>query len=220
MPWPLALLGGSVVFAVLITELWFVALPRRVRRAWEGYAVVGNPEMKRWVAGTGTQVPTSVPAMRRWLQRNPDRPEMRWARAELLMITGELSEARSAAEGIPVSTAQDRFDRHAVLVYLDWVEGGDPDFEALRLDAETVGQPGSAERLVARGEATIAVARDLAASGGDWMARLIELRDEAGPAAGRMLREDTRRAFYPRLLAFGLVVSGLVLLVSGLVGSF
>lgn len=217
VPWPVGLLAGSVTFAVLTAELWSVALPRRLRMAWEGYAAVLSPEVKRWVAMTGTQVPTSLRAVRQWLQHNPDRPETRWARAQLLIITGDLVEARAAIEGMPLPTARDRFDQSALRVYLDWVAGGDPDFEALRAEAETVGEPGSAERLWARGEAAIAVARDTASRGGDWMAPLIALREEAGPVAGRMLRADIRRANYPKLLLTGLVVSGIALLLSGVV---
>ena len=215
LPWPIGLLAGSVIFAVLITELWFVAMPRRLRGAWEGYAALGSPEMKRWTATTGTRVPTSLRAMRRWLQRNPDLPETRYARAELLIVTGDLAGARVAIEAMPIHTDWDRFEQHALRVYLDWVAGGDPDFEGLREEAETVGEPGSAEPFQARGEATVAVARETAASGGDWMAALIAIREEAGPNAGRMWRADTRRAFYPRLLPVGLFVAGVGSLLAG-----
>jgi hypothetical protein len=218
VPWPIALLAGALIFAALITELWLVAMPRGVRQAWEGYAALGSPEMKRWIAETGTRVPTSLRAMRRWLQRNPDRPETRWARAELLIIMGDLAGARVAIEGMPLHGASDRFEQHSLRDYLDWVEGEEPDFEALRAEAETVGEPGSAERFKARGTATIAVARDTAATGGDWMAPLIAIREEAGPVAGRMLRADIRRAFYPKLLPVGLFLSGVALLLGGIIG--
>jgi len=219
VPWPIGLLAGSVIFAVLTAELWSVALPRRLRKAWEGYAGVGSPEMKRWIAMTGTRVPTSPRAMRRWLQRNPDRPETRWARAELLILTGDLDAARVAIDGMPLNNARDRLEQQSLRVYLDWVAGGDPDLEALRAAAETVGEPGSAERLWACGAAAIAEARDIAANGRDWMAPLIALREEAGPIAGRMLRADIRRANYPKLLLMGLVISGVALLLGGVVSA-
>jgi len=217
LPWPIGLVAGSVVFAVIGVELGYVAIPRRVRRAWEGYAVVGNPETKRWISSTGTRVPASLPTLRRWLEQNPERPETRWARAQVLLITGDLTESRAVVERMPITTDWDRFEQHTLRVYLDWVEGADPDLEALRAHAETVGAPGSAERLAARGKATIAVARDMAAARGDWMAPLIALRDEAGPVADRLLRGDLRRGTYRWFLLFGLIACGFVLLTSGLI---
>ena len=217
LPWPIGLLAGSVIFAVLITELWFLAMPRRLRKAWEGYAALGNPEVKRWTAATGTTVPTSLRAMRHWLYGNPDRPETRFARAALLIMTGDLVGARATVDTMPLHTDWDRFEQHALRVYLDWVAGGDPDFKALGAEAEKVGEPGSAERRQARGEATVAVVRDTAALGGDWMPPLIAIREEAGPVAGRMWRADIRRAFYPRLLPVGLFVVGVGLLLAGVI---
>ena len=217
VPWPVGLLAGTVVFAVIAVELGYVTIPRRVRRAWEGYAVVGNPAMKRWVALVGTPVPATLPAMHRWLERNPEKPDTRWARAELLLLTGDLTEARAVTERMPIVTEWDRFEQQSLRVYLEWVEGGDPDFDALRAQAETVGEPGSAERLAARGEAVIASARALAASGGDWKAPLTALRDEAGTGADGLLREDLRRASYRPFLLFGLVLSGVILLLGGLI---
>lgn len=121
-------------------------------------------------------------------------------------------------ERMVVDTDLDRFTQHSLRVYLEWVEGADPDYEALRAHAETVGDPQSAERLEARGEAVIAVARDLASSGGDWMAPMIAFRDAAGPVADRVLRDDLRRISYRAYLLYGLIASGFVLWTTGLFG--
>jgi hypothetical protein len=217
LPWPVALIAGTVVFAFIGVELNYAAIPRRLRRAWEGFAVVGNPGMKRWLALVGTPVPHSLPGIRRWLERSPERPEIRWARAEGLLLIGELAEARAVIDRMPIVTPFDRFEQQTLRAYLDWIEGGKPDFDALRAGAETVGEPGSSERLTARGQVVLAVARDLAASGGDWMAPLIALREEAGPAADGLLREDLRRVAYPRYLLYGLIVSSGALLGSGVI---
>jgi hypothetical protein len=217
LPWPLGLVVGTVVFAVVGVELSYLAIPRRVRSAWEGFAVVGNPGMKRWLAVVGTPVPNTLPKIRRWLERTPERPEIRWARAEGLLLVGDLAESRAVVERMPIDTPSDRFEQQALFAYLDWIEGGNPDFDALRDAAETIGEPGSAERTAARGQAIVAVARDQAASGGDWMAPLIALRDEVGPAAGGLLREDLRRTAYTYYLSYGLVVSSVALLGSGLI---
>ncbi|MEO8639565.1 MAG: hypothetical protein ABI458_06600, partial [Chloroflexota bacterium] len=218
LPWPVGLIAGTVLFAVIGVELNYLAIPRRVRKAWEGFAVVGNPATKRWFALVGTPVPTTLPRIRRWLERDPERPETRWARAEGLLLIGDLAESRAVVERMPIDTPSDRFEQQALFAYLDWIEGGDPDFDALRDEAETIGEPGSAERIAARGQAVLAVARDRAASGGDWMAPLIALRDEAGPAAAGLLREDLRRVAYPWYLLYGLVVSSVTLLASGQIG--
>jgi hypothetical protein len=217
VPWALGLVAGTLSFAVIAVELGYLAIPPRLRRAWQAHALVAQPQTKRWISTTGTPVPASLPAMRRWIERNPERPEARWARAEILIITGALPEARDVIERMAIDTDLDRFTQHNLRIYLDWVEGADPDYEALRAHAERVGDPGSPERLEARGEAVIAVARDLAASGGDWMAPMIAFRDAAGPVADRVLRNDLRRVTYRAYLLYGLVASGVVLWTSSLI---
>jgi hypothetical protein len=217
LPWPVGLVAGAVVFAVIAVELGYLAIPPRLKRAWQAHALVAKPQTKRWTETTGTSVPATLPALRRWLERNSEQPHMRWARAEVLIITGDLAEAQSVIDRIVPDSDLARFEQHALRVYLSWVEGADPDYEALREDAETVGDPGSAERMEARGEAAFAIARDLAASGGDWMAPLIAYRDAAGPAAGRVLRDDLRRVGYRAYLVYGFVACGFVLLTTGLI---
>ena len=215
LPWPVALVGGTVVYAVVAAELWQVAMPRRVRGAWEGFTLVANPETKRWLETTRTSIPRTRRAMQQWLQRNPDRPETRWARAQLLVAVGDLDEARGVAQAMPVKSDWDRFEQRTLLEHIEWVAGGETDLDALREQAETVGEPGSAERRTARGEVALAVARDLAVSGGDWMAPLKALRDEAGPAvAARLFREESRRHLYPQLLLVGGAFSAFLVLAS------
>ena len=215
LPWPIGLVAFGVADAVIAVELGYLVIPPRVKRAWQAHALVAKPQTERWNAATGTSVPASLPAIRRWLQRNPERPETRWARAEALIIAGDLPEARGVIERMPVDTDFERFYQHAMRVYLDWVEGADPDYEALRAHAEAVGEPGSPERMEARGEAMIAVARDRAASGGDWMAPMIAYRDQAGPAADHVLRDDLRRVWYRAYLPVGLITATIVLVTTG-----
>jgi hypothetical protein len=218
LPWPVGLVVGTVVFAVVGVELNYLAIPRRVRSAWQGFAVVGNPGTKRWLAVVGTPVPNSLPKIRQWLERTPERPDIRWALAEGLLLIGDLAESRAVMERMPIDTPSDRFEQRSLFAYLDWIEGGNPDFDALRDEAKTIGEPGSEERMAARGRAVLAVARDLAASGGDWMAPLIALGGEAGPAAAGLLREDLRRVAYPWYLRYGLIVSSVALFTSGQIG--
>ena len=217
LPWLVGLVAFGVADAVIAVELGYLVIPPRLKRAWQAHALVAKPQTERWTAATGTAVPATLPAIRRWLQQHPERAETRWARAEALIIAGDLAEARGVIERMPADTDFERFYQHAMRVYLDWVEGADPDYEALRSHAETVGEPGSAERLEARGEAMIAVARDLAASGGDWMAPMIAYRNQAGPAADRVLRDDLRRVWYRAYLPVGLFMATIVLWTTGLI---
>jgi hypothetical protein len=219
LPWPLVLVLGSVVYAVVAVELWMLSMPRRVRRAWEGFTLVSNPETKRWMETTGAPIPRTLRAMRRWLEGTPDRPETRWVRSQLLVTVGDLAEARAVAQAMPLNSDWDRFEQRTLLEHIAWVEGRETDLDGLRQQAETVGEPGSIERLTARGEVTLAIARDLAASGGDWKAPLAALRDEAGTElAGRLFRQESRRHLYPQLLVFGAAFSGFVVLASLLTG--
>ena len=64
--------------------------------------VAGGPELRRWRAMTGSSVPTTYAAMRRWLRDNPDRPATRWARAEMLAITGDYAQARNVVDEMPI----------------------------------------------------------------------------------------------------------------------
>jgi hypothetical protein len=219
LPWPLALVLGPVAYAVVASELWQVAMPKRVRGAWEGFTLVANPETKRWQETTRTPIPRTYRAMRDWLNRNPDRPETRWARAQLLTAVGDLAEAGSVAEAMPLKSDWDRFEQRTLVEHIEWVAGRETDLDALRQHAETVGEPGSTERLRARGEVSLAIARDLADSGGDWMAPLKTLRDEAGPElAGRLFRQESRRHLYPQFLVVGAAFSALIVLASLLTG--
>ncbi|HTE64961.1 MAG TPA: hypothetical protein VK736_01720, partial [Candidatus Binatia bacterium] len=168
---------------------------------------------------TRSPIPRTARAMRQWLQRNPDRPETRWVRAQLLTAVGDLVEARSVAEAMPLNSDWDRFEQRLLLEHIEWVSGGEPDLEALRQHAETVGEPDSPERMTARREVTLAIARDLAVSGGDWMAPLKALRDEVGPAvAGRLFREESRRHLYPQVLLIGGIFSAFLVLAAFVTG--
>ena len=216
--WPLAWLGAAAVYTVIGTELFYFVLSPRLRRAWEGFAAIGNPEMKRWRAVTGTQVPNSLPAMRKWLRDNPDRPESRWARAELQATLGDLAEARESALAMPLSADADRYEQRALLAWFGWLDGGELDFDSLQAEAESIGEPESRERLDARGRVLLARARDQAVRGGDWIGSLEELRALHGEDAAPLLREDLRRARYRAEAPVALVVAGAIMLLSGLAG--
>lgn len=215
VPWPVVLVLGTGFFAIVGSELSYLALPTRIRLAWEGWSMVGDPEMKRWQATVAKQIPMGTAAVQRWLEANPETPENRWARSELLVIAGQMDEARAVAERLPDSNEWERFERAAQIRFVDWVEGHDVDLDQFEAMAETVGQSASQERWLARAMVASARARNIAVSGGDWTAPLIDLRRGAGPLADGLLRAELRRRTYPMMLIVGLPFVGLIVLGSG-----
>jgi hypothetical protein len=211
VPWPVTWIVAAIVYAVIGTELFYFAIPRRLRRAWEGIALVGSPGMKRWRRESGTRVPTSKRAMEAWLHDTPDRPGLRWARAEAQATLGDLDAARASALAMPIDRDSDRFEQRALLFWIEWLGGDDGDLEALATEAETVGLLDSPDRTEARGRVATARARQLTISGGDWKQPLEQLASEHGEAA-TLLRDDLRRTRYRIELIMGPLVAGAIIL--------
>jgi hypothetical protein len=216
MPWPVTWLASAAAYTVIGVELFYYAIGRRLRGAWEGMAIIGSPEMKRWHQMTGTQVPTTPDKMRAWLRDVPDQPEIRWARADLQATLGELDAARESANGMLVETDADRFEQRTTLAWIDWLGGADEDLDALAAEAETVGDPSSEERADARARVALARARHLAVDGGDWKRPLQELSDSRGKVGSALLQQDLRRARYRVEPIVALFLTGVVILLSKL----
>jgi hypothetical protein len=214
-PWPVTWIVGTAVYAIIATELFYFAIAPRLRQAWEGMSLVGRPEMDRWRAETGTPVPTTAAAMRRWLADVPDRAETRWARAELQATLGDLDAARRTATEMPLPGDADRFEQRSLLNWFDWLAGGEQDLDTLDAEAASVGDPASPERRIATGRAALARARDLATSGGDWKQPLIDY--SSAHAGIGFLRADLRRARIRAEVMVGLILVGVVVLMSNLV---
>ena len=162
LPWPLTVLGGALLFMVVSTELWYLVFPGEARKSWSGFAYVGHLEQDRWRSTTGTEPPNTAKKFKEWLRDNVERPETRWAHAEMLAVVGRLDEARAMAQRIEADTPTEVYDRNAMLDYIEWIDGREIDFDARRREADTIGMPGSRERLFARGLAAIALARERA----------------------------------------------------------
>ena len=216
VPWPVTWIAASAVYAVIGTELFFYAIPRRLRRAWAGTAIVGSPEMKRWQRETGTPVPVTAAKMRAWLDKGPDRPDIRWARAELQATLGELEAARESVRGMALKTDIDRFDQRALLAWIDWLGGADEHLDELQALAEQVGLPGSDERAEALAKVALARARQLATDGGNWKEPLERLTRERGSLGEGLLQGDLRRARYRVEPLLGLFLTGGLILLSQL----
>jgi hypothetical protein len=210
LPWPVVLVAGTATFALLGVELSSIVMPARIRRAWEGWSIIGDAELKRWRAAFGMPVPLGTAAVQRWLEGHPETPENRWALPELLVIAGRMEDARAVIQRFPESTAWQRFERANQSGFVDWVEGRDIDLDRHEAEAETVGEPESAERWLARAMVASARARDLAFRGGDWAEPLIDVRLRSGHLADNLLRNELRRRSYPTMLVVGVVFVGLV----------
>ena len=218
VPWPLIVLGAALLYMVVSTELWYLAFPADARGAWAGFAYVGHIEQERWRATTGTEPPHSDPMFRQWLNDNVERPETRWAHAELLAVVGRLDEARAMAERIEADTPAEAFDRDSMLTYIDWIDGQQIDFDQRIRLAETIGAPGSQERLFARGAAALALARERAATRGDWMTPLRDFARETGQLGWAYFRHDTRRRRMTATFLLGLLVGLLFTVPATLLG--
>lgn len=216
VPWPVTWLAAAAVYAVIGVELFYYAIGRRLRGAWEGMAIIGSPEMQRWQQTTGTQVPTTPDKMRRWLRDMPDNPEIRWARADLQATLGELDAARESVNGMLVQTDADRFEQRSTLAWIDWLGGADEDVDALAGEAETVGEPDSEERADARARVALTRARHLAVEGGDWKRPLQELSYSRGKLGSTLLQQDLRRVRYRVEPMVALFLTGGVVLLSSL----
>ena len=218
IPLPGLLADATALVTVIVAgALWGHLIPRGLRPAWEGFSMIGSLEMKRWQEVTRSPVPTNAAAMRAWLGRNPDRPEIRPMRAELHATLGELDAARQAAETMQVGSEAERSQQRFLIAWIDWLDGRDPDFDALAAEAEAVGAPDSQERAEARGQLAVARARAAAVRGEDWKAPLESYLAQSASAAPPALQEDLRRARFRVELPIGLIVSGAIVLLSNLV---
>jgi hypothetical protein len=210
IPWPLVVPVAALGYMFIGTEAWYLAYPPHARPAWEAFAFLGNADMQRFRDETGTDVPNTERRIHAWLRDNPERPETRWARAELLAVVGRVEEARTTAARIEARTEDEIRRRDETVDYIDWISGKDLDFHAIRKRAEAAGEPGSLERRLARGSAAIALARDLAAKDGDWQTPLADLRSEIGAAGWAAFRRDTYRRRLTMTFVVGLVMAALM----------
>jgi len=218
--WPLVVLGAALLYMVVSTELWYLSFPVEARAAWTGFAYVGHIEQERWRAATGTEPPHSDKMFRQWLSDNVERPETRWAHAELLAVVGRLEEARTMATRIEADTPAEAFDRDSMLTYIDWIDGQQVDLEERIRLAETICAPGSPVRLFARGAATLALARERAATHGDWMTPLKDFARDTGNRGWGYFRQDTRRRRMTATFWLGLLVGLLFTVPAMLLGGY
>jgi hypothetical protein len=203
---------------VLGSAAWVVVRRPRDRRSWEAFTWLGEWELDRYVAMVGgTPLPTAQD-FRRWLRVNPDRPETRWIRYELLLMDGHIDEAGAIAAAMPADTPYERAERAAALAAVDWRRGGDGDPSAVRSAALDVLPADGDERLrvevmVAIGSVREAIARAAADPGRP----LRDVRDRLGTRADRVIWSALRVRVWPRFLRTAVMVVGVLVVLDRLV---
>lgn len=203
LPPLLGLVAAVLSAAAVGAEVWYWALSRRLRGAMDGFSILGAWETERWKRTVSPSVPSTAAAAREWLQRNPETPQNRWARVELLAWTGQVDEAAAVVERMTADSDLDRFDRVVQSAFLDWVLHGNTSLAELRDAAAVYGEGGAEELRIARAHVAYAEAQRAEASGGDWTEPLIALRNLVEPRH-RVWRRDIR---WPRFRVYLLVLS-------------
>lgn len=124
--------AGSVATGVVSTLAWTVAWMPRSRRAFEAFTWLGEREIDRFTAVAGGRYPATFDGMKRYAEREPERPDDRWIRSEIRAATGILEGAAFEAQRMPDETASQRLEREVALTYIDWLRGGSGDPGAAR----------------------------------------------------------------------------------------
>jgi hypothetical protein len=219
IPEPIRLAILVALGAVVGAEAWIRSVPAPARRAFEAFSWLGEWEHARVRAETGAGVPTSALAARRWLDARAERPDERWLRVEVLLLAGEIEEARAVAARMPDGSPQQRLDRALALDLADWFAGGDGDLEAAELAAAELPEGDEDARLRAAVAIAAARVRRRLASGEDAItagAPLRDVRERLGRRADGQLGRAMRRRLQWALLAVGAVIAGLSLLLGAL----
>jgi hypothetical protein len=219
--WPLwlRLVVLVPVSALLATEAYFLAMPGRYRRAFEAFSWLGEWGLARLRDQTGEGPPLNRRAAERWLERHPDEPDIRWARAEVLVVADHLDEALVVAEGIPVPDRIAGVEREATLGFVRWMRGETVDLGALVAVVEAL-PPATDDRL--RAEVMLAAARvrermaDGRSEPGDAAQPLIAVRDLLGDRAKGQVRLALRDRILRVLLLLGAGFAALQLILDAL----
>ncbi|HEX4898731.1 MAG TPA: hypothetical protein VFV53_10275 [Candidatus Limnocylindrales bacterium] len=195
-----------VVSAVIASEAWIRALPARTRLAFEAFSWLGEDDIERARALTGSAVPVTPAAAEAWLRRVPESPLTDWVRAEVLLLARRPEEARAIVDRMPADTPAERFELASTRDLVEWANGGDGDTTGMEAALEALGPEGSDARL--RGEVTIAAARVRHAMSysqpaeGDVLEPLVEVRRRLWARADGQVGRAMRKRLIPAYLLF------------------
>jgi hypothetical protein len=205
-----------VVLAVLAaaagTEAYIRALTGRTRLAFEAFSWLGDREIARLRAQTGEGVPLQKKKAEAWLARHPDDPEIRWIRAEILLLAGHLEDGLRTAERMPEPTPLARVERLSTIGMARWLAGEDPDLAGLEAAVSDV-PAGTEDRLEAEIILAAARTRTRMADGrtepGDANQPLVDARALLGHRADGQVGRAFRKRIFPVFLGFSLLFGAL-----------
>jgi hypothetical protein len=210
----------AVLASAAATEVYVRTLFGANRRAFEAFSWLGEREIGRLRAQTGEGVPLSKAKAESWLARHTDTPELRWIRAEVLLLAGQLNEGLQAAEAMPEPTPLARVERLSTIGMARWLAGDDPDLDELATAVREV-PTGTEDRLEA--EVILASARtrvrmaDGRTEPGDANQPLGEVRQLLGSRADGQVGRAFRKRLFPVFLVLSLLFGTLAVLTGSLV---
>jgi hypothetical protein len=186
--------AGAVATGLVSTLAWTLVWMPRSRRAFEAFTWLGERELERFVAVTGRHYPATFDGMKRYVEREPERPADLWIRAEILAASGDLDGSARTAQRMPGTTPAERLEREVALVYVDWLGGGSGEPAAVRtalaaIDPTDVDARRDGEIALAISEVRHRVAREDA----DPAQPLRAARDRLGRDADGILFAAARR---------------------------
>ena len=200
--------------AALGTEAYIRAMPSRSRRAFEAFSWLGEWELRQAGASLVNPIPTSPREARDWLARHPETPEDRWIRVEVLLLAGQLEEARECAERMPAGAPLERWARASAIDAVGWQSGGDGDVPGLEAAAAELLPADGDDRLRAEVSIASAKVRRLMADGrstpGDALEPLLAVRPRLGRRADGQVGRALRRRLFTTILVVGLVLSAVL----------
>lgn len=178
------------------------------------HAWIGAREVRRAsaTATAATKIPTTPDAIDRWLRIQPDSPQLRSLRFELLVMSQRYADARLLIDTFPRSTPLELYRIAEAHAFVDDQTTGDVDETALRAAANRV--PAGIDRAEAMASLAVFEARRLVGRG-DWRGTLAGARPHIPGGDLVILTRDQGWTIFsyiwPRIV---LPVAGLIVLIA------
>src|SRR3954447_25313037 len=212
-PFQAAALAG-IVGGVAGTVVAILAMPRRIRSAFEAFSWLGRRELDRLHERTGTGPMANAAEGAAWLEQFPPSPAASTFRIEMLAVLGRTPEARAELAALPPPASDiEAVERTSNAGVIEFIESGrfDPtDIDALGRTLAP-GSPAALELAVSRAlwEARWRRARQRA----EWADPLVVVRRRLGSARFRVMLRDT----WSRVFSSCVIVAAVAALVTQVV---
>ena len=211
----LAMLLACVVVAFLPPFL----LRGLDRKAEVAHAWLGAREVRRLYGSTAGafSIPTTPEAAEMWLLTNPDTPQMRPLRFELLLMTRHWDEARALIARFPRQTPLDEFRVAEAEALVADQSTGAADDGALRDAAARV--PAGVDRAEAMASVGVYEARRLIGRG-DWRVPLAAARPLIAESDATIIFRDLAAPIFKKIWPFFVLPVAAIAIVIALVVTF